>query len=235
MSKKRDNRLVVLAIAVGVVGVVIVGIVLFALRLVVVPDVTLKPVAEATALVEQVGLTLGTPGKIPTVSVGPGLVVSQSPAPASRARRHASVEVTLAVAPVMSPVPDVAGRQVAEAQQKLTEALYVPLRVDIFDAESPLGVVIDQAPSAGTSWMTGRSVAMGVAAGPDDGTGVKVPALNGESLEAAMATLVKVGLVGAGFMVNITTPDANVVVDQLPKGGVVVRPGTTVLMLLKAP
>ncbi len=235
MSKTRDNRLLVLAIAVGVVGVALVGIVLFALRLAVVPDVTLKSVAEATALVEQVGLTLGTPGKIATAAVGPGLVAEQSPAPASRVPRRSSVEVTVAVASAMSPVPDVTGRQVAEAQQQLTDALYLPLSVDIFGTTTPRGVVIDQAPSAGTSWMTGRSVAMGVAAGPDDGTGVPVPDLTGVPLEAAMATLGKAGLAGTGFLVNITTPDANIVVDQLPEGGLVVRPGTTVLMLLRAP
>jgi beta-lactam-binding protein with PASTA domain len=235
VSKKRDKGLLALAIAVGVVGAALVGVLLFVLRLVVVPDVTLKSVAEATAIVEHVGLTLGAPGKIATDSVGPGLVAEQSPAPATKAPRRSSVEVTVAVAPVEATVPDVAGRQIAEAQQQLTDALYLPISVSIFETETPRGVVIGQAPSAGASWMTGRPVAMGVAAGPDDGTGVKVPDLKGESLEAAMATLGKAGLAGTGFVVDISTPAANVVVEQMPKGGVVVRPGTTVLMLLKAP
>ena len=81
VSKTRDNRLLVLAVAVGVVGVALVGIVLFALRLAVVPDVTLKSVAEATALVEQVGLTLGHARQDQrTAAVGPGLVAEPSPA-----------------------------------------------------------------------------------------------------------------------------------------------------------
>ena len=139
MTKKRDTRTLVLAIAIGVVGVAIVGVLLFVLRLAVVPDVTLKSVAEATALVEHVGLELGTPGKVATTSVGAGLVAEQRPAPESRAPRRSSVEVTVAVTPVMSPVPDVAGRPVADAQRQLADALYLPLSVDIFDATTPSG------------------------------------------------------------------------------------------------
>jgi beta-lactam-binding protein with PASTA domain len=121
-----------------------------------------------------------------------------------------------------------------QAVQKLTDELYLPTSVSIFGTAT-VGVVLDQAPSAGTSWMTGRPVAIGVAAGPDDGTGTTVPDLKGDSLETAQAKLAKANLVGNGFLTQITTPQANVVVDQLPEGGVVVRPGTTVLLLFKAP
>jgi beta-lactam-binding protein with PASTA domain len=51
----------------------------------------------------------------------------------------------------------------------------------------------------------------------------------------AKAKLEKAQLLSAGFLTQIATPETNVVVDQLPEGGTVVRPGTTVLLLLRAP
>ena len=140
----------------------------------------------------------------------------------------------MSVAPVDAPVPDVVGRDAADATAALTEALYIPLIVDVFGPEAA-GTVLDQAPAPGTSWQTGRRVAIGVAAGPDDGTGVKVPDLKGLSLDAAMLKLYEVGLDGTGFLTQINDPQSNLVVDQLPDGGPLVRPGTTVLMLFRAP
>ena len=142
--------------------------------------------------------------------------------------------MTVAVAPVAADVPKVVGLDAAGAVKVLTDALYTPVGVDIFD-QGIKGAVLDQAPAAGTSWMTGRPVAVGIAAGPNDGTGVKVPNLKGQPLDKAMAALGNAGLNGSGFLTQITTPEANVVVDQLPEGGVVVRPGTTVLLLFRAP
>ena len=120
----------------------------------------------------------------------------------------------MAVATVMSPVPDVTGRQVAEAQQQLTDALYLPLSVDIFGTTTPRGVVIDQAPSAGTSWMTGRSVAIGVAAGRTTG-GCPGTRSHGRAARSGHGDAGN-GRWRDGFLVNITTPDVNVLVDQLP-------------------
>jgi beta-lactam-binding protein with PASTA domain len=144
------------------------------------------------------------------------------------------VNVTVSVSPVGAEVPEVTGLESAEALRVLTEALYAPVMVDIF-GEAVVGTVLDQAPAAGTSWVTGRPVAIGVAAGPDDGTGTIVPNLKGDQLMTAKAKLEKAQLLSAGFLTQIATPETNVVVDQLPEGGTVVRPGTTVLLLLRAP
>jgi eukaryotic-like serine/threonine-protein kinase len=223
----------------GIIVLVVILIVLFvgmiiAFRPTTVPDVRLKPIAEAQTLIEHVGLKLGTSSRLATTTVGADRVISQRPAPDTRLPSRSSVDVTVAVAPVPLDVPDVVGRDAADATKALSDALFLPLGVDVF-GPSPIGTVLDQAPAAGTSWMTGRPVAIGVAAGPDDGTGVKVPDLAGDPLQQALAKLSKVGLNGTGFLTQVNSPTSNVVVDQLPEGGVVVRPGTTVLLLFRAP
>ncbi len=233
MPKSKNRWLVGLSIVAGVVIVLLIAA-FFAFRPTTVPDLRTKTVSEAHALVQAAGLELGTPSEVATGAVGEGRIVEQRPAALTRAPSRSSVDVTVAVAPVPADVPDVAGRDSAEAVRVLTSALYIPVVVDIFD-QGASGTVLDQAPAAGTSWMTGRPVAIGVAVGPDDGTGVTVPDLRGDSLEEALAKLQKVGLNGNGFVTQINSPESNVVVDQLPNGGLVVRPGTTVLLLFEAP
>jgi serine/threonine-protein kinase len=228
------NRWVTGIAIVAVILIVLVVALLFALRPTTVPDLGLKSAAEAAALVEHAGLKLGTSGRLATGTVGAGRVIGQRPLAETRAPRRSSVDVTVSVAPVPADVPDVVGRDAAAATAALSDALFLPVSVDIF-GPSVEGAVLDQAPAAGTSWMTGRPVAIGVAAGPDDGTGVTVPDLEGDPLPQTLAKLDKVGLNSAGFVTQKNSPESNVVVDQLPQAGVVVRPGTTVLLLFRAP
>ncbi len=171
----------------------------FVKRPTVVPDVRLKPAAAATQLIKSAGLKVGRSGQSATGSVGPGLVARQSPAPSTKVPSRSSVDITVSVSPVAADVPVVTGLTAEQAVQKLSDALYLPTSVSVFGTATA-GVVLDQAPSPGTSWMTGRPVAIGVA-----------------------------------VITQINDPQSNVVVDRLPQGGVVVRPGTTVLLLFKAP
>ncbi len=234
MSKSTNNWLAI-AIAALAIAVALIFALLFFFRPTVVPDVTLKPVDEATTLIVHVGLTLGTKSELATGAVGAGLVMQQSPAPATRAPRKSSVDITVAVSPQEEPVPDLSGTDATSAAQMLTDALYLPRRVDVFGAETPVGTVVSQAPAAGKSWMTGRPVAYAVSAGPDDGTAVEVPDVMGKTIEAAFAELRKLGLQPIDFVTAINSPADNVVVVQLPEGGLSVRPGTPVLLLFEVP
>ena len=233
MSKSTYRWLIGLCIVVAVLIATVVAL-LAIKRPTIVPDVTMKTVAEANQLIESAGLKVGGSSQTATGSVGPGFVAQQFPAPASTVPRRSSVDITVSVTPTSADVPLVIGLAATQAVKKLTDTLYIPMSVDVFGPAAQ-GVVLDQIPSAGTSWMTGRPVAIGVAAGPDDGTGTTVPNLKGDSLDISQAKLAKANLASAGFLTQINDPQANVVVDQLPEGGVVVRPGTTVLLLLRTP
>lgn len=232
---KSSTRWITVTIVLLSVAIVLILALMFVFRPTVVPDVTMKSAEDATTLILQAGLTRGTTSRIATGSVGSGLVMEQRPAPASRAPRKSSVDITLAVSTENASVPDVAGRDATQAAQVLTDALYLPRRVDVFGVKAAPGTVVAQVPAAGKSWITGRPVAYAVSAGPDDGTAVEVPDLMGMRIDAAFAELRKLGLQPIDFVTNITTPESNVVVAQLPEGGLSVRPGTPVLLLFEAP
>ena len=195
----------------------------------------LKPVAEAAALLDQAGLRLGESSEVATRSVGDGRVASQAPAAGSSAPRQSAVDVVVAVAPSDAAVPSVVDKEATLAEDMLTADLYVRVRVEIFDTSGPQGKVVGQFPKAGTIWRTGRPVAFGVAAGADDGTGVKVPSLEGKTLPAAVADVQAAGLVPYPVVRDVTQAELNEVVEQLPAAGVVVKSGQTILLYLERP
>ena len=234
LSKSMNRWLTVSVVLFAVAAVLILGL-LFALRPTIVPTVTMRTAEDATTLLVDAGLAKGATGLVATTSVGAGLVISQRPAAAARAPRKSSVDITLAVAPAAVPVPDLAALDATSANQRLTAALFLPRRVDVFGASAAPGAIVSQVPAAGTDWLTGRPVAYAVSAGPDDGTAVEVPDVMGESIEAAFTELRELGLQPVDFVTNIKTLESNVVVTQLPEGGVSVSPGTPVLLLFEAP
>ena len=227
------KRWLIVAGALGLAGLTLMVVVLVMYRPTSVPDVLGQPVAKATTLVEQAGLRLGTQSRVATTAVGVGFVLEQRPAGSESAPRGSAVDVTLAVTPAWVSVPAVTGLDQAAAEQKLTSALFAPIHVQVFTTKAAKGTVVDQAPAAGTTYQTGRGVAIGVSAGPDDGSGVTVPDLSGMTVTEATSALAKVGLRSSGFVTDITTPQTNVVVDQLPDKGVIVGKGTTVLLLFE--
>ena len=226
-----------LVVAVVVVALAVLGILaaVYYFRPTPVPDLRLKTVAQATALLEQAGLRLGEASTAATTSVGDGLVASQSPGPGLRAPRHSAVAVVVAVQPTAASVPSLSDMEADVASETLAAALFIPLRVDLFDTTDPVGRVIGQLPAPDTPWMTGRPVAFGVAAGPDDGTGVKVPDVGGEVLADAAAAIEAKGLGSYSIVRDVKDAQDNRVVRQLPGAGAVVKLGTTVVIYLELP
>jgi len=234
VAKSTRRWLIGGAIAIAVVaGVSVLLGVFLARRPATVPDIRQLPVAEAEQALTDARLSLGAQSRVATVSLGAGRVLVQSPAPGSQATRRSSVDVTVSVKPEYLPLPNLVGQQAAPALKTLSDAFYLPQQVEVFGDEKDAGIVLGQFPPARTTWMTGRPVAVAVGIGPDDGSGVRVPNTAGQSPLQAKATLERAGLLGVGFLVNVNTPDGNVVTSQLPSAGVRVRPGTTVLLLLQ--
>jgi serine/threonine-protein kinase len=225
--------LVVLVIATTVA--IVVAIVFLGGGVRTVPDLTTQTVDQAATALASAGLRLGKTSDVTTTTVGAGRIVRQQPGPGTQVRKLTVVDVSVATTPVPAPVPDVTGKSSGEAQQALKVAQYRPVQVDVFGVSAEIDTVVSEVPSAGVTWLTGRPVAIAVSAGQDDGTGVKVPNITGKTVDVAIADLAKAGLAWDGFVTNIETPRANVVTAQLPGAGVLVRPGTTVLLLAATP
>lgn len=225
------NRWLGLAIVVVLILLVVAVSLYFIYRPMVVPDLIGKTRTQAAAVLDEAALALGTVSEVATTSAQPGFIIEQSVAPNELAARHSSVDVTIAVAPVASTVPDVVGADQADASAKLAESKYVMAVEYVFSDDVAEGSVVSQLPTPGTEWTTGRPVAVAVSLGADDGTGVEVPSLVGMSTQTALSTAEESGLAPSGFVVDPNAVTESVVVSQLPKAGVRVPPGTQVLLL----
>jgi eukaryotic-like serine/threonine-protein kinase len=235
MSSKVSTRWLGFVVAVVVVTALVVLFLLLRVRPTEVPRVIQLPIPEATQSLKEAGLVVGRSSKVATTQVGAGMVLSQSPASGTRVPRLSSVDVTIAIPPFVAVVPGVTGMPIKTGTAILTEALFTTTSIVVFTEKDPSGTIVGQVPSKDTTWTTGRPVGLAVSAGPDDGTGVKVPSLKGTPLKAAMSELERLGLRGSGFVTQIKSPADNVVVDQLPAGGTLVGPGSTILLLFEAP
>lgn len=229
------KRWVVISVVVLAVVSALIAFSFVAYRTTTVPEVRKLPVATASEKLEASGLRLGDTSQIATGALGAGMVLQQNPGPGSKVARRSSVEVTVTVQPVVTSTPDVVGRPVSSAVAQLAAELYLPVAVDVFDADDAAGTVVGQVPAAGRRWLTGRPIGIAVSVGPDDGSGVEVPALEGSTLDQAFVELKAVGLEGSAFLVNVASPELNKVVDQFPDPGSRVTPGTRVLLLLEQP
>ena len=235
MAKRRSLALGIITL----LGALVVLALLLTLYLwpVVVPSVTRMTVPEATELLEQSGLKLGGSSQAATDSVGAGRILEQDPAASASVRKGSEVDIVVAVAPVPADVPDVVGLEAGFAEEALMDALYVVRSLVVFSDDVGDGDVVAQIPEAGTEWLTGRPVGIAVSAGPDDGTGIRVPDLMGSAPDVALLTLEEAGLIGSSFVSTMpgTPPGGPSVIMQLPQAGVLVPPGTTVLLLFNLP
>lgn len=138
-------------------------------------------------------------------------------------------------------VPDLLGRTTEEATAQLTHAGF-RTRVRQVASPAPEGRVIAQEPAAGTRVQGGRVVRVTVSRGRTQtattvvttfGTQTTVPDVVGQD-EATAAFTVEEG----GFRVRVTNrtvsdpSEEGIVVQQLPRGGVTRRTGSTVTLVV---
>lgn len=233
-GSERRNRGVRVAIIVGVVAIVAVGAFLLLFRpTAVVPDLALKTDVETQALLDAAGLRAGEVTEVATDTVGLGRVVDQDPAAGTKVPRNTKVDISVSVASAPAVMPNVTLLTAEAATTQLEAAQFVVRTVDVLETDDEPGTVIGQVPAAGTEWMTGRPVAIAVAAGPDDGTGVEIPDVYGDSLDTAIGTLAEQALLGYAIVPDPSDVEGSEVGDQLPDAGNIVRQGTTVLLLLE--
>jgi serine/threonine-protein kinase len=194
---------------------------------------------SGSAVKEPVGLYQGVPQAqaeqqitaahlVPAVKHGSsekykkGLVFKQDPSAGSHVDKGSTVTIWVSTGKPKVPVPDVKGKQWADAQQELTDAKLKP--VEHIVPGNTKGQVTATDPPAGTSIAEGSTVRVNVMSGPQQAT---VPSVVGESLDQASATLH-----AQGFNVNPTyvdsTATANQVIHQNPAPGSPAPKGSTV-------
>lgn len=134
---------------------------------VLVPDVTRKPLAEATLLLEQARLRLGTVREDFDDQAPRGMVVSQEPAPGSEVGRGRTVDLVVSKGPELVTVPGLVGLTLDQARDVLHRAGLNLDRVGyLARTDVPPGIVVEQSPAAGSRIRRTQRLAVVVAVRP---------------------------------------------------------------------
>lgn len=199
-------------------------------RPLVVPDVVGRQPAEATQILNDAGLRVGSVSEVPT-DAPEGTVISQDPAPDKKLKPRAKVSLTVAVASEYTDVPDVEGTELVAAESELAR---LRLRAHVIESENAsvaVGFIISQLPSAGVELEPGSFVALVVSKGPA-AANVAVPHLTGMVDTEAARFVDAVGLVSAVYRSVDASIPAGQVIAQTPAPGSAVAVGSVVQVLV---
>ncbi len=184
-----------------------------------VPDVVGASLDKAAAELREAGLNVGK--RIGQFSEEePGTVLSQNPDAGRELRSGDSVNLTVSQGEEKALVPDVIGRDFADAVEILANAGFRPNRISEPHPTAPQGTVFDQDPKPNTESVPGAIVDVFVSEGADD---FAMPDVEGLTEEEATDELE-----GRGLDVRVVR---EVVGDSSQVGRVIAQdpsPGTTV-------
>ncbi|HSZ13046.1 MAG TPA: Stk1 family PASTA domain-containing Ser/Thr kinase [Solirubrobacteraceae bacterium] len=221
---------IVLVAAAVVAAVVLLGA---PVKSVTVPSVTGLSEQAAGARLRAVGLN-PEPSLAPSVSFSSGLVIRQTPAAGSAAKKGSRVGIVVSEGPANVPLTDVTNLTAAQAEARLHKAHLKTKTKTEASKTVEAGRVIATEPPAETEVQEGRVITLVVSSGPAP---VHVPDVTGQTLEAAEATLTNDEL-GVGTVTKKVSGSqpAGTVLAQSPTTGSSVKAGTKVeLTVAQAP
>ena len=181
-----------------------------------------QPAAEQ--LLKTAGLRLGEVTREYS-SASRGTVIRTDPPAGQKLRPGTKVNLVLSRGVEQLPVPDVQGKQQAEAEKIVREAGFEVSIDAVFNETVPKGVVFDQSPSSGTAGR-GSAITLKVSKGPEI---ITVPNVRGKKVDDAVREIEVLGL-----KTRVIRPfgGGDTVRAQAPKGGEKVRRGALVQLLV---
>jgi len=165
-------------------------------------------------------------------SIEAGRVISQDPAPKTKAPDGSKVTLVVSLGPAQVPVPEVVGRTQAEGEFILAVAGLRSKIIPIEDPDTEPGRIISSNPAANVPVAKDSEVELRVSKGPGEEL---VPNVGGQSLSAAQAALQ-----AAGFKIGGPDEEPS---DDVAKGKVIrtdppvgtsVKKGSTVTVIVSS-
>ena len=141
-----------------------------------VPNVVGMTQSAATTAITNAELVVGTVTQQSSATVPEGKVISQSPTAGTDVANGSAVNLVVSTGPATVSVPDVVGLMQAPATTAIANAeLVVGTVTQQSSTTVPVGEVISQNPSAGTSVTVGSTVNLVVSSGPQIASGSVTP------------------------------------------------------------
>ncbi|GFJ88664.1 serine/threonine protein kinase [Phytohabitans rumicis] len=187
------SRIAVVAGAAVLLLLAVVGIWWLSLgRYTTAPQFVSMPKAEAEAQAARDGFTIEYASGRYDEQVAKDVVLAQDPPSTERIVKGGTITLTLSLGPERYPVPDVVGKDLAQARADLEGAkLVVKDGGQRFDDRLPAGVVIAVDPKAGTQVKPGTQVTLTVSKGRAP---ITVPEVVGKNINEARSILQGLGL-----------------------------------------
>jgi beta-lactam-binding protein with PASTA domain len=198
---------------------------------IVVPRVAGRPLAEAQAQLEALGLIVDVryePNEIAPVDV----VVGQDPIAGARLEVGEQVVVAVSDGPAGVRVPDFGKVTAAEAVRLLGALGLTGTVEEVYDEEVPQGDIVGSVPATGARAVPGQSVKVLVSKGPEPRT---VPDLVGQPSAEAFVALGRAELeVGRVVRRETAGAEPGTVVSTSPEGGATAPRGFPVQVVVAA-
>jgi serine/threonine-protein kinase len=238
-ERRRSRRIWMLVAAAVLIGLLI-GFALTRDTATKVPDVTGNQLNVAIALLQQNGFSVGDINRVEREAPA-NTVLEQDPA-ASPPANEASLEcaflsffcskpkvmLSVSAGPGSAKVPSTAGLKVAEAEEKLEEAGFVPRIKSVHTEAVEEGLVIKSDPPGGETATKGTEVVLKVSSGPKLAT---VPVLVGTQRSVAVQQIRGRGFTPSVEEVESPKP-AGEVIRQAPSAGSQLPPGSSVSIVV---
>ncbi|WP_175412350.1 Stk1 family PASTA domain-containing Ser/Thr kinase [Streptomyces sp. TRM64462] len=189
---------------------------------------------EAERKLADAGLEVGSVRQDFSNAYERGTVMETDPAAGERIRGNGKVDLVVSRGPKVAKVPDLKGKQLADAKVELRKAgLAAGVVTQEFSDDVAQGAVISSDPPAGTERSPDAAVALVVSKGAP----VDVPGVVGRSEDAARSALTDAGLKVeiAQERVHSTHPAGAVAAQSLAEGAKAARGDTVTLTVSKGP
>ncbi len=192
-----------------------------------VPGVVGLSEAQAGDAITTTGLVIGTVTRQSDDTVPAGNIIAQDPTAGTLLTPGSAVDLVISLGPPTVPAPNVVGLSQAQAIADIVGAgLVVGTVNQQSDNAVPAGDVISQDPISGTMVVQGSAIDLLVSLGPGM---ISVPNVVGLSTGQATADIVDTNLIlGTVSHQNHATVPAGDVISQLPVGGTLVNPGSSI-------
>ena len=197
--------------------------------LVAVPDLSGMPLDQASATLQEKGLTLGSVSRVDSTEAMTGNVVGQRPSSHTQVNHDSPIDIEIGRGISTAIVPDVVGNLAAAAKQTIINAHLLYAEQSQPSADPDKGKVIAQDPSPATQLNPNATVTVTIGTGL---TKVTVPAgVVGQSLDEATAILQAAQLtVVAQDGDGVEPPGQVIAMDQQP--GQLIPAGTPVTLTI---
>lgn len=187
-----------------------------------VPQIENRHLSEASKALTAAKLTFNPVAERHS-DLGVNYIISADPAPGTRVKQGATINLVISKGPEMVDLPDVRGLTIDQARAELETKRFVIGKLEQATAQEPEGRVIGMAPAARTPLKVGSTVDLIVSSGP-----LKVPVIYSKSVEEATRLLAAAGLTVGNIERRPDRLPKETVLSSNPAQGTQVAPGQKV-------